>query len=130
MYDFDMNALLAAFDNNPEQLAQAFTDSLNKELENRNKEKELKKTADNVAADWNLFVTEYCNFYGIKDKENYLFQNGTEVISIFKIILETIPEVEKYLQIAEKMTPALEKAETTINDFEKTMKDFFKKYDI
>ncbi len=125
-----MNALLAAFDNNPEQLAQAFTDSLNKELENRNKEKELKKTADNVAADWNLFVTEYCNFYGIKDKENYLFQNGTEVISIFKIILETIPEVEKYLQIAEKMTPALEKAETTINDFEKTMKDFFKKYDI
>ena len=130
MYNFDMNALLTAFDNDPENLAKAFTESLNKELEIRNKAKEVQKIADEAVVSWNSFVSAYCDFYKIDNKENYFFQNGVEIIDIFKIILETIPEVERYLKVAEKVAPAIEKAETTLTDFEETMKDFFKKYNI
>ena len=130
MYDFDMNALLTAFNGDPEKLAQAFTDQLNKELDNRNKEKEVKNVAGEVAAAWNLFVNKYCELYGIKEPKTYHLTSGEDVIGLLNVVISFLPEVEKYLNVVEKISPALEKSEATIDEFQKTMKDFFKKYHI
>lgn len=127
MYNFDMTALLAEFDNDPEQLAAAFTTQLNKTLDDIHKKEEIKKKANAVAAAWNDFVFSYCETKGIKDTSNFIFKDGFEVMDTFDLIARAFPEVEKYLSLAEKISPTIEH---TIDNFQNTMKDFFKKYNI
>ena len=56
MYDFDMKQMLAAFDDDPEALASAFSNQLNKELAQRRSMQSLKNAAADVAVAWNDFV--------------------------------------------------------------------------
>lgn len=140
MYDFDMQALLKAFNDDPTQLADAFTKQLNDALTIKRKEEEIKNAANHLAIEWNNFIKEYFAFYYPKDnEENYLFKDGNEIMAFIQVIMQAMPEVEKYLNVINNINEKTEKAKGIINDiinssatddFKKTMQDFFDKYGI
>lgn len=145
MHEFDMQALLAAFDNNPEKLAQAFTDQLNAALAIKKREEELYAKADHLTAVWNDFVEDYFAFYYPEDEneeyKKYQFLNGKEIMATIALIIQSAPEINKYLQVFENINSVTNKINTnlqsakeliepTTDEFKRIMKDFFDKYDI
>lgn len=101
MYKFDMNALLDAFDNSPEKLADAFTSQLNETLNYRRQEEDLKNKADGLAKYWNNFITEYTKFYGLEPHEEFKLRDGNDIIALYQTAIALYPEVEKYATMAE-----------------------------
>ena len=154
MHEFDMEALLAAFDNDPEKLAQSFTDQLNIALAAKRKEEELKNNALHLAISWNTFVRQYFEIrYPLRnDYDRYLIADGDEMIAVIDLIIQSMPEVEKYLKLFDNINSLTEKInsnmqntkdlavsayssakdaiEPTTDEFKKLMKDFFNKHDI
>lgn len=140
MYNFDMNALLNAFNNDPAQLADAFTAQLNTALMARKRKEQLETKANDVAETWNIFVKDFFDFYKNKYpnslQEDY-FINGDTIIDILTNLIQLLPDINKYLKVydtlaaqAEKFVPikdkTIEKIQTKSEDFSKTMKDFLK----
>ena len=101
MYKFDMNALLDAFDNSPEKLADAFTSQLNETLNYRRQKEDLKNKADGLAKYWNNFITEYTKFYGLEPHEEFKLRDGNDIITLYQTAIALYPEVEKYATLAE-----------------------------
>lgn len=101
MYKFDMNALLDAFDNSPEKLADAFTSQLNETLNYRRQEEDLKNKADGLAKYWNNFITEYTKFYGLEPHEEFKLRDGNDIITLYQTAIALYPEVEKYATMAQ-----------------------------
>ncbi len=155
MHEFDMQALLAAFDNDPEKLAKSFTDQLNTALAIKRREEEVKEAAEKLSHSWNDFIDDYFDVYHqdmFDNRERYYFNNGDEVIAIIEMIIQALPEIEKSLKMLENLdlmtdklkdsfeeakqcaqtayTSAKETIEPTADDFKKSMKDFFHKYGI
>lgn len=139
MYNFDMQALLGAFNDDPTQLADAFTKQLNEALAAKRREEELKNKANQLAEEWNKFVKEYFEIHYPKlDVENYLFRNGEELTSFIEVIVQAMPEVEKYLNVVQTLNNQKDKTKDLFNNiippavdnFKETMQDFFDKYGI
>ena len=101
MYKFDMNALLDAFDNSPEKLADAFTSQLNETLNYRRQEEDLKNKADGLAKYWNNFITEYTKFYGLEPHEEFKLRDGNDIITLYQTAIALYPEIEKYATMAQ-----------------------------
>ena len=136
MYDFDMNKLLKNFDGDPEALANAFASQLNTALEEKRKDDELHKIAEEIHKNWQLLVENYFEINKL-DKENignFIFRSGDEVIDFLKIMIAALPEIEKYIVTFEKINATTEKianmTQDKLDDFQKTMKEFFKHNDI
>ena len=72
MYDFNIADMLSAYDNDPNALADAFTNALNTELEKRNEPEEdiTRIAAGDVAGLWNDYIYFYCQQKGLSDSIN------------------------------------------------------------
>jgi hypothetical protein len=90
--------------------------------------------ASTVALTWDTFVSEYTAFNKLNIDPAEYHLNGEDVESIFILLVALRPEVEKYVNAMEKINSATEKikpvVENTINDFDKAMKNFFRKNNI
>ena len=153
MYEFDMQALLAEFDNDPEKLANSFADQLNTALTAKRKEEELRENAEHLANSWNTFVREYFEIrHSDQDYQKYLFRDGSEVIAIIELMIHSMAEIEKYAHVFDNInsltdklnlniqntkgfaksaySSAKEALEPTTDEFKRLMKEFFNKNDI
>ena len=126
-----MQALLKAFDNDPEKLANTFTEQLNAQLTIKRKEEELNKKAATVMNDWNDYVKSYFEFHKIDLVKipDYLFTEPEDIESILKLVLETYPEVEKYLntlnKIAEMSSQEIQKLKGTVKPITQNISETF-----
>lgn len=134
MYDFDMKKLLDAFEGDPSELANAFTNQLNKELAARKSERIIKEAANDVSNAWNDFINEYfANGANIPKnyKEEDFYVDGTTIIDIMKTLIELIPAIEKYTSTVEAFNKTLNIAKETgtqaRDTFKDTMSEFFDK---
>ena len=139
MYDFDIKKMLAAFNDDPEALADAFARSLNDELAQQRSIRALKNTAADVAVAWNDFVEEYFELHDIPANttlEDYqLFDDGECLIKLLETFVQYGPDIEKWVanlrkisDAATKLNDNLEKMNIKIpeSNFDQTMKKFFK----
>ena len=138
-----MKSLLKSFNDDPEQLAKAFTDALNTELAERRSVTAVNNAAKNVADVWNNFVDVYFANKeipkGVKSKQA-MYQDAKSVILIMENILEVVP----YLDILNSLPETLKKAAggpsivnlnkkssaATLSEFDKIMREFFEKNNI
>ena len=144
MYDFDMKQMLAAFDDDPEALASAFSNQLNKELAQRRSMQSLKNAAADVAVAWNDFVDEYFDVHKLPEGRDYedfeLLDNGECLIKLLDAFVKYNPDIEKWTaamkkinETANKMTEKLNKenikkmSESNLNNFDTVMNNFFDK---
>lgn len=102
MYDFDMSTLLGTFNNDPEALAAAFTSQLNDELNHRKQEAELNSRANSLVAFWNSYLDDYGTFYN-KDLKDFHIKDGNELITFINLLLDMMPEVEKYVAVLDNV---------------------------
>lgn len=141
MYDFDMKNLLATFNGDPDKLAKAFTDQLNKALEEQKQKEKVQKLASNVALTWDSYVDEYLSFNNLKLNPADYHLNGEDVEDLLMFFIALLPEMEKTFQtlmafdnatnkVKDTTRNVVNKIEPTLDEFEKAMKQFFKKNDI
>ena len=138
MYDFDMKRLLDAFEGDPSELANAFTNQLNKELAVRKNERMIKEAAEKVANTWNDFVKVYFEYdKDVPDDaliDDYII-DANSVIDIMKAFLQFIPILAKYNNTIEDFNElfhgnkqkAKEVGAQVYDDFSATMNKFFDK---
>ena len=138
-----MKSLLKSFNDDPEQLAKAFTDALNTELAERRSVTAVNNAAKDVADVWNNFVDVYFANReipkSVKSKQA-MYQDAKSVILIMENILEVVP----YLDILNSLPETLKEATggpsivnlnkkssaATLSEFDKIMREFFEKNNI
>ena len=145
MYNFNMDQLLKSFNNNPEELAQAFTAQLNAKLAEEKAKEDLKKQAESIAKSWNVYVSDYFKLNKITANPVDYNLSGNDVETILKSFIEFDPTYKKILEninkmdeICAKAKPAVKDIKTnlktaydfTTNRFDDIMRDFFSKNDI
>ena len=136
-YDFDVRALLNAFDGDPEKLANAFADALNEELANQRKVDDVRNAAVDVAGSWECFIDEYFAVHELPkgaDIEDF-YVDGDDVVALLEVYLKLVPYLEtlhNYLTVMENTLKKTSEVVTrsTKDSFEDTMEKFFKKYNI
>ena len=135
-----MVQLLKNFNDDPEQLAKAFTDALNSELAVRQSKAQISKAANEVADAWNTFIDVYFMNKALPKgvTKKGLYQTEESVIAILQNILEIVPYLDILKNLPTAVSKAVEKAPVgkkinlgnttaTIASFDEVMRDFFKK---
>lgn len=119
MYNFDMNALLGAFGDDPSKLADAFTLQLNEALAARRRKDQMHEKAKVAAQSWNIFVKDYFDLY--KEKypnafvENYLLTEA-DAIAMLEAYINILPELEKYIKLYDNIAAATDTLTNTANN--------------
>lgn len=119
MYNFDMNALLGAFGDDPSKLADAFTLQLNEALAARRRKDQMHEKAKVAAQSWNIFVKDYFDLY--KEKypnafvENYLLTEE-DTIALLEAYISLLPEIEKYIKFYDNIAAATDTLTNTANN--------------
>lgn len=119
MYNFDMNALLGAFGDDPSKLADAFTLQLNEALAARRRKDQMHEKAKATAQAWNIFVKDYFDLH--KEKypnvfvENYLLTEE-DTIAMLEAYISLLPEIEKYIKFYDNIAAAADTLTNTAND--------------
>ena len=103
MYNFNINKMLNDFNGDSEELASAFLEALNKEVENRQTMEYVNSASIDTADAWNDMVENYFNVHtlpkGFKE-EDFMIEHDTP-----RIILELMIEQAKK-ECANQVKPA------------------------
>ena len=117
-----------------EDIAKDFTTQLNAALAVINKEKDIQNDAQLTADSWNHFVQSF--FAVNKIPKGFLIEDfmikGNDIVKLLESFVKAVPALEKYSNTIEelKKNNIDKKINTTVTEFDKTLKDFFKKFDI
>ena len=101
MYDFNMNEMLSAYNNDPEELMNAFNDALNQTLEENqsNPEDMVRVAASDVAGLWNDYIHFYVHQKGLIDSvnpDNFMIAPDY-VLMLTDMVIAAYPFLERFL---------------------------------
>lgn len=114
MYDFNINEMLSAYDNDPAALTDAFNKALNQEIEKRNAPEEeediTRIAAGDVAGLWNDYIYFYCQQKGLLENIDiqFLETNPDFILILTDLLLCAYPYLNGDMFKKSKEPPIIE----------------------
>ena len=99
MYNFDIEDMLAAYNGDPNALAQSFSDALNEHL---NSTITPDERIHNIAEDLALFWSDYIHFYFEQkelpiDDHAFLEFTGDQIVKFTELLVTALPYIKTFM---------------------------------